>query len=1488
MIAALRAAVVALSCFVAASAGANDAALPVVSDTAYGVALIEMRDMAGVRDVAFLPDGDRLVTVGDDGFIRLWDVDTGAQVAQFGGDDGSLVTVDVSADGTRIVTGSWTGTVRLWDVQAGFEITRFETSGSSLWGIALSSDGLRIATAGYGGSQLWDAATGIEIIRLWDDRARDYGHSVAFSQAGDLLAYGGMLGALRLLDTETGAEVALIEGSERQIFSCAFSPDGRRLAAGQGDGTVVIWNVETTAEILRLRGHDNWIRGVAFSPDGERIATASYDGTAKIWDVATGAEIARLDGHWGRIGSVVFSPDGSRLVTGIRDDTARVWDAASGAEIAILHTHQHDTLSAILPPSGMRVLTTSYDSTVKLWDPESGEVVALQGHEGEIVSAAFSADHTRIVTTSRDNTARAWDAAGGIEIATLRGHTETVLSAAFSADGTRIVTTSRDETARVWDATSGIEIATLQGEGRDVISAAFSPSGMRIATAFSDSSVRIWDGVRGAVIRTLRGHEDDVTSVAFSPDGTRIATGAGDDTARLWDAETDNEIRQFVGHESSVRTVEFSPDGSRLATGGYDATVRLWDMATGEEVGQFVGHRAAVRTVAFSPDSMRLVTTSDDGTARVWDIESGQQVEVFAGGHGGRWHSCSFPEDRCRRWDDGRLAYHIDNGQVIPLHPPAPVEPARIRLTAPPQPRHLEDGEALDLNLSVQNSGGAAYGVQILSADPSEPVPENPSVFVGILDPQVLVEGAGAVTDVPVRLIARTAQENPRGGEVAVPLRLLHAHGEAPLQAPGAQADDVTLRITVAAPELQLASVDLQEPVESGRPYTAVVQLQNIGADHSGAIEARLALQGPADEEEPIVVRSDQPAPSDSIAPGTPRDLSFSLPPDAFADGVPRPLQASLSIVTTDHLANDDVVFHRWQLTADVTLPTPPWVYVAAVSAVVVALAVATWIIGAPRVPAVARLSGAPDALFRERVETLPRLQSLLFYAGRRRDVLEAAKVPVRRFERVATFPTVDSVERIEILAQRLHLRTSPVREQPDGIAVHVAETPDQLMLNLPKLRVVAPDPELSGEQVLERFSQTKGDGDLLAFFISANAEQREDLARRLEGSGRFAAVATGEELTRILLGDAPLDDFAAVISRQVRATRISAYQRGGGVSRAAAFFGRDGELSQVLNRDPANYFLVGARQVGKSSFLKEVERRAEAEGRVQAHYCTLVDETLGGPLAEALRLDSRALEPALDALGAPGAPVRLVLIDEADRFVAADTDADYPVLRRLRRLSEEGRAFFIIAGFWSLYRSIGFDFHSPLRNFGELIVLEDLEPDASRRLITKPMAALGLSYASDDDIDTIRTKTGGRANLMAIACDTILKGLRPEVRIIGADSVASALASDAILSALQGWQSLSGESKPRANCIDQIVVFATASTESFDVPELQRILQGVNISISAADLQESLARLEIGFILKRHADRRYRYRVPLLVDLIREFDLETELRALAARTSQA
>jgi WD40 repeat protein len=249
-------------------------------------------DQKGIKSIVVVPDGNRLVTVGDDNSIGLWDLANRTPIRPLATSGvAPIESVAVSNDSKTLAVGiieKDRPQVRLLNLSDGTQ------RGDSLALPDSDEAPTAVAFSPIGTGTWWLAAAGWNLgISLWD------------ASRGKQL------------------EVHL---PHKNVFGLAFSPNGRFLASGGKDSTIQIWRTEDWSLVRSLEYHRGPVRAVRFSPDGKLLASASQDSTVLIWDVETGQRMGPpLKGHQGPVVSLDFSPDGETLVSAAEDGGINTW-----------------------------------------------------------------------------------------------------------------------------------------------------------------------------------------------------------------------------------------------------------------------------------------------------------------------------------------------------------------------------------------------------------------------------------------------------------------------------------------------------------------------------------------------------------------------------------------------------------------------------------------------------------------------------------------------------------------------------------------------------------------------------------------------------------------------------------------------------------------------------------------------------------------------------------------------------------------------------------------------------------------------------------------------------------------------------------------------------------------------------------------------------------------------------------------------------------
>jgi WD40 repeat protein/serine/threonine protein kinase len=142
-----------------------------------------------VSDVAWDPRGERLAYVTQNTQAAIVDAQSGALLRELSGHTGGIWCVTWSRDGRRLATGGQDGTVRIFNSESGDQVAAFDHGygENEVSAIDWSMDGSRIATGGFDGFvRVWDAARGHQLAHINQVVARFAGRPEEFADSVEI------------------------------------------------------------------------------------------------------------------------------------------------------------------------------------------------------------------------------------------------------------------------------------------------------------------------------------------------------------------------------------------------------------------------------------------------------------------------------------------------------------------------------------------------------------------------------------------------------------------------------------------------------------------------------------------------------------------------------------------------------------------------------------------------------------------------------------------------------------------------------------------------------------------------------------------------------------------------------------------------------------------------------------------------------------------------------------------------------------------------------------------------------------------------------------------------------------------------------------------------------------------------------------------------------------------------------------------------------
>lgn len=561
------------------------------------------------RSIAFSPDGQYLVAgtggefpEGGDNAIFVWDVQRGEVLHRLEGHTEQVREVAYHPDGDIIVSVSSDDNLFFWDAQTGELINTFRQDDIlSMTGVAYSPDGTTIATSHsrfYGDSfpdlmvRIRDAETGT-ILHTFEHHS----FNVVFSPDGRYLLSGG--DGMRIWDTETGAQLAEFNGS--WVHNVAFSLDGDSFAYTLEGGIIQIYRTDdiALADDLQptrvIETHSDSINDIVYHPNGRYIVSSETipHSQVRLWDIQTGAFITTVDRFSSITNSASLNHDSTRLIFA---EDWRIHQLDTASITSLQPMRNEDTLIMLPPevfyqspawttysPDGQLIMAEQKDNTIVIWDVQqpSQSLTTIIRENDQLRRATFS-PNSRWISAIDGDVMRMWDARTGDVIHTFDSDRQRVNTFAYRHDSAQIAFTARREgvsssyniTIFIYDLDTFTEVERLTiSDLPEPLIIVGTPDNQFIAWGWNDDfTTTLWSIPDGERLFTL--NDVQLLDLAFSPSGEVIMTRVSNEI-RLYHATTGDLLHMLGGHSDTVFP-RWSDDGRYIVSTSNDGTIRIW------------------------------------------------------------------------------------------------------------------------------------------------------------------------------------------------------------------------------------------------------------------------------------------------------------------------------------------------------------------------------------------------------------------------------------------------------------------------------------------------------------------------------------------------------------------------------------------------------------------------------------------------------------------------------------------------------------------------------------------------------------------------------------------------------------------------------------------------------------------------------------------------------------------------------------------------
>ncbi|KAK7097896.1 periodic tryptophan protein 2 homolog [Littorina saxatilis] len=254
-----------------------------------------------ITSVTFNNFGD-LIAIGcaDLGQLLVWEWQSQQQALKQQSHANKMACIAYSPNGQNLVTGGDDGKVKVWDTSSGFSFVTFDQHSGGVTGVTFFQSGKAIMSSSQDGTVRAFDLTRYRNFKTFTAPRHVQFSCVAVDPSGSIVCAGCQdVFEIYVWNIKTSKLLEILADHEGPVSCLAFSQGttATMLASASWDKTVKLWEIFDSRGAKETLKQEAEVLTLAFRPDGKELAVGTLSAKISFWDPVNGRQTGCVEGR---------------------------------------------------------------------------------------------------------------------------------------------------------------------------------------------------------------------------------------------------------------------------------------------------------------------------------------------------------------------------------------------------------------------------------------------------------------------------------------------------------------------------------------------------------------------------------------------------------------------------------------------------------------------------------------------------------------------------------------------------------------------------------------------------------------------------------------------------------------------------------------------------------------------------------------------------------------------------------------------------------------------------------------------------------------------------------------------------------------------------------------------------------------------------------------------------------------------------------------